>query len=60
MFEHAVYRPLWPVILFLPWVLVGIAYLVESVLHLRSGITAVYHVRRLRSGDPRGGPHRNR
>jgi len=32
MFWHAAgFRPLWPVILFLPWVLVGIAWLVRSL-----------------------------
>ena len=32
MFEHTGLRPLWPVILFLPWFLVGVAYLVKSML----------------------------
>jgi hypothetical protein len=36
MFEHEGFRPLWPVIFFLPWLLLGAAYLVESVLHWRS------------------------
>ena len=31
MFEHAGFRPLWPVIAFLPWILLGFAYLVRSV-----------------------------
>jgi hypothetical protein len=42
MFEHEGFRPLWPVIFFLPWLLVGAAYLLESMLHLRSG-TASNH-----------------
>jgi hypothetical protein len=36
MFEHEGFRPLWPVIFFLPWLLVGVGYLLESVLHWRS------------------------
>ena len=33
MFAHAAgFRPLWPVILFLPWLLVGAAWLVRSLL----------------------------
>jgi hypothetical protein len=31
MFEHAGFRPLWPVIAFLPWFLLGSAYLLRSV-----------------------------
>jgi hypothetical protein len=30
MFVHAGFRPLWPVIAFAPWFLLGIAYLIES------------------------------
>jgi hypothetical protein len=51
MFGHAAFRPLWPVIFFLPLVLVGLAFLVESLLHMRSGISAAYHLRHLRSED---------
>jgi hypothetical protein len=36
MVEHEGLRPLWPVIFFLPWVFVGVAYLLEAVLHRRS------------------------
>ena len=32
MFSHAGFRPLWPVILFLPWFLVGMAWLLRSLL----------------------------
>lgn len=32
MFLHAGPRPLWPVIVFLPWFLLGFAYLLESLL----------------------------
>jgi hypothetical protein len=35
MFEYRGLRPLWPVIFFLPWLLVGVAYLLEAVLHRR-------------------------
>jgi hypothetical protein len=31
MFEHIGIRPLWPVVLFLPWFLVGVAYLVRPL-----------------------------
>jgi hypothetical protein len=30
MFEHAGFRPLWPVVAFIPWFLLGLAYLVRS------------------------------
>jgi hypothetical protein len=33
MFVHVGFKPLWPVIFFLPWLLLGIAFLIESVLH---------------------------
>jgi hypothetical protein len=36
MFRHAGYRALWPVIFFLPWLLLGSAYLVEWVFNFRS------------------------
>jgi hypothetical protein len=49
MFEHVAFRPLWPVIFFLPLVLVGLAYLVESLLQRRSAMSAAYHPRDLRS-----------
>jgi len=41
MFAHTGYRPLWPVIFLLPWLLLGIAYLVESILRRRSGAAAL-------------------
>ena len=31
-FQHAGLRPLWPVVLFLPWLFVGFAYLVTAML----------------------------
>jgi hypothetical protein len=58
MFEHTAFRPLWPVIFFLPLVLVGLAFLVESMLHWRSGMAPAYHLRHLRSEDGRAGIHR--
>jgi hypothetical protein len=35
MFVHAGSRALWPVIVFLPWFLLGFAYLLESLLRRR-------------------------
>lgn len=35
MFLHPGFRPLWPVIFFLPWLLLGAAYLLQWVLHRR-------------------------
>ena len=32
MFAHSEFRPLWPVVFFLPWLLVGMAYSVEALL----------------------------
>lgn len=42
MFLHAGPRPLWPVIVFLPWFLLGFAYLIESLLQRRPGSTAIH------------------
>ena len=36
MFEHHGVRALWPAIFFLPWFLLGSAYLLESMFHPRS------------------------
>ena len=36
MFAHSGYRPLWPLIFFLPWLVLGSAYLGEWALHRRS------------------------
>lgn len=33
---HAGLRHLWPVVFFLPWFFIGLAYLVGSVLHHRA------------------------
>jgi hypothetical protein len=41
MFEHEAFRPLWPVIFFLPWFFLGAAYLLESVRHRRSWMGAI-------------------
>jgi hypothetical protein len=35
MFAHSAFRPVWPVVLFLPWLLVGMAYIVEALLTQR-------------------------
>ena len=35
MFEHAAVKPFWPVIFFLPWLVLGIAYLAEWMLDRR-------------------------
>lgn len=37
MFMHLGFRPLWPVIVFLPWFVLGLAYLLESLLQRRPG-----------------------
>lgn len=36
MFAHAAFRPLWPVVFFLPWLFVGAAYILEALLRRRS------------------------
>jgi hypothetical protein len=43
MFATAGLRPLWPVIFFLPWLILGIAYLLESVRHRRAGAAPMAH-----------------
>jgi hypothetical protein len=40
MFVHTGVKHFWPAVFVLPWMLLGIAYLVESVLHRRSGVEA--------------------
>jgi hypothetical protein len=60
MFVHAAFRPLWPVLLFLPWLVVGIAYLVESVLQRRTAGAAALGVHHLRSAAAGRGAHRTR
>jgi len=35
MFAHSAFRPLWPVVFFLPWLLVGVAYIFEALLRRR-------------------------
>jgi hypothetical protein len=55
MFMHAGARPLWPVIVFLPWFLLGFGYLLESLLHHLQGRTATHRVPRKK---PAGGVQR--
>lgn len=55
MFAHSAFRPLWPVVFFLPWLLVGAAYVLEGLLqrHSRSALIqrAVHrHPRRIGVG----------
>src|SRR6478735_4968119 len=38
MFAHSAFRPLWPVVFFLPWLLVGAAYILEALLQRRSRV----------------------
>ena len=38
MFAHSGFRPLWPVVFFLPWLLVGAAYILEALLQRRSRV----------------------
>ena len=45
MFAHSGYRPLWPLIFFLPWLLLGSAYLGGWVLHRRSRTIGVSSLR---------------
>ena len=35
MFPHSAFRPVWPVVFFLPWLLVGVAYIFEALLQRR-------------------------
>jgi len=45
MFAHSGYRPLWPLIFFLPWLFLGSAYLGGWVLHRRSRSVGLSSVR---------------
>ena len=45
MFAHSGYRPLWPLIFFLPWLFLGSAYLGGWVLHRRSRSIGLSSVR---------------
>jgi hypothetical protein len=45
MFAHSAYRPLWPLIFFLPWLFLGSAYLGGWVLHRRSRSIGLSSVR---------------
>jgi hypothetical protein len=33
MLAHSAARPLWPVLFFLPWLFLGVTYLIEAVRH---------------------------
>jgi hypothetical protein len=46
MFMHLGSRPLWPVIVFLPWFLLGLAYLLESLLQRRPGSASIHRPQR--------------
>ena len=43
MFAHSTFRPLWPVVFFLPWLLVGAAYILEALLQRRSRLAGTQH-----------------
>ena len=45
MFAHSGYRPLWPLIFFLPWLFLGSAYLGGWVVHRRSRSIGLSSVR---------------
>ena len=38
LFQHGGYRSLWPVMMFLPWYLIGLAYLIKAVLRHRKEV----------------------
>jgi hypothetical protein len=44
MFEHGGFKALWPVIFFLPWLFVGVASLLKSVLDGRVWVAPIRHV----------------
>lgn len=50
MFAHAGFRPLWPVIFFLPLFFIGVAFILESVRHRRSAMLPIHQ---LYAADPR-------
>ena len=41
LFQHEGWRSLWPVVFFLPWFLVGVAYLVAAMVHGRREVSAL-------------------
>ena len=47
MFEHGEFRPLWPVIFLLPWLLLGSASLLKALRQLRNRAPAIPRVSRL-------------
>ena len=53
MFAHTGYRPLWPVIFLLPWLLLGVAYLVESIVRRRAGAAALQRLHGTMRSAPR-------
>jgi hypothetical protein len=58
MFEHVGFKPLWPVVFFLPWLLLGLALMVESVRHQRFRVSALRISLSPRSGRREHGDHR--
>jgi hypothetical protein len=43
MLGHTGFRPLWPAMLFTPWLLLGLAYLVRSVRRTPGGASQAMH-----------------
>jgi hypothetical protein len=58
IFAHVGFRPLWPALLFLPLLLVGVAFILESVLHRRSLPAPIRPVSGLPSRNDRHPRHR--
>ena len=46
MFVHVGSRSVWPVIIFLPWFLLGFGYLLESLLRRRPGSAPIQRTQR--------------
>jgi hypothetical protein len=38
LFQHEGFRSLWPVVLFLPWIVIGIAYLLGAMAHATKAV----------------------
>jgi hypothetical protein len=43
LFQHAGLRSSWPILLFLPWVLVGLGFLLKAIRDKRPGRSASAH-----------------
>jgi hypothetical protein len=41
LFQHEGFRSLWPAVFFLPWFLLGVAYLVAAMIHGRREVRAL-------------------